>query len=188
MADGTIGLPADGPGKKLDTEQLSVGGNTVQRERMQIAGAADTEVARIVSDDPSPTDYGLVVRPLPSISSNAVLSTVSSSNLAAGASVHLDAATIPAATTGKLLQITVASSLPAKWVIKTRDGAVEVIIATIFTSGVTGGRPTDIWGASSKEMVSLAGAGVDENFRVTATNLDKFQAADVYSTIEWDEI
>lgn len=52
MADSYIAL--DEPAvtdKKLDTEQLTVGANTVQRERMQIAGAAATEIAPVSATD-----------------------------------------------------------------------------------------------------------------------------------------
>lgn len=48
MADSYI--PIDAPAVedfKLDTEELTVGANTVQRERMQVAGAAATEIAAV---------------------------------------------------------------------------------------------------------------------------------------------
>lgn len=188
MADSSIGLPADGPGKKLDTESLLVSAVLVQRERMQIAGASALEISRVLNTDPAGTDYGLVVRLAPPVS---VMSDyVTSSALAAGASVDLDGTTIAGSSTGKLLQVTVGSSVPCKWEIKTRDGAVLVTQAVIFTSGITGGRPTIRWTPKSKEGITLAGAGVDENFRVTATNLGTkaIEAADVHATIEWDEV
>lgn len=52
MADSFIAL--DEPAvtdKKLDTTQLTVGANTVQRERMVIAGAADTDLAPVSAID-----------------------------------------------------------------------------------------------------------------------------------------
>lgn len=48
--------------KKLDSESLTVGSNTVERERVQISGAADTEIARVKNSEPASTDHGLVVR------------------------------------------------------------------------------------------------------------------------------
>lgn len=48
MADGTIGI--DEPGtidKMLDTEQLTVGANTVQRERVQVTGTAAADIAPV---------------------------------------------------------------------------------------------------------------------------------------------
>lgn len=47
---------------KLDTEELTVGANTVHRERVQIAGAAAAEVAEVDSSDPAGTEQGLIVR------------------------------------------------------------------------------------------------------------------------------
>lgn len=63
MSDSTIGL--DEPGtidKRLDTEQLTVSATTVQRERIQIAGAADTEIVRVEAAVPGLTDEALVVQ------------------------------------------------------------------------------------------------------------------------------
>jgi hypothetical protein len=106
-----------------------------------------------------------------------------------GASVDLDAGTIAAATIGKLLRVLVGSSVPCKWVIKTRDAAVEVVVGVLYTGGLAD-RPTDQRKPWSKEGITLAGAGVDENFRVTVTNLSgsPLTPADVHTTIEWDEV
>jgi hypothetical protein len=188
MADQTIGLPVDGVGKKLDTEELLVSAITVQRERNQIAGALAAEIAAVLDTDPAGTDFGLVVRSAPPISPS--VDYVTSAALAAGANTDLDATTIAAATTGKLMRVDVGSSVPCKWVIKTRDGAVEVIKNVLYTSGLTGGRPTATYLPTNKDGVTLAGAGVDENFRVTVTNLgtQALEAADVHTTIEWDEV
>ena len=38
MADGIVGLAADGTGKKVDTSELTVGANLVERQRVQLAG------------------------------------------------------------------------------------------------------------------------------------------------------
>lgn len=45
MANSYIQVSPDSTGKKLDTEQVVVGANTVERERVQISGAADTAIA-----------------------------------------------------------------------------------------------------------------------------------------------
>lgn len=188
MADQFIRLPVDGVGKRLDTEELSVSGNVVQRERNQIAGVLDTEIAAVLGTDPSAVDFGLVVRQAPPVSPS--VDYITSAALAAGASTDLDAAVISVASTGKLMRVDVGSSIPCKWEIKTRDGAVEVIKAVLYTSGLSGGNASRAYVPKSKEGVTLAGAGVDENFRVTVTNLgtQAFEAADVHATIEWDEI
>ncbi len=187
MADQTIGLPVDGVGKKLDTEELTVASVTVQRERNQVAGAGDVEIARVVNTDPSGTDYALVVREAPAVSPTSDY--ITSAALAAGASVDLDGTTIASSSVGKLLSVVVSSSVPCKCEVKSRDGAVLVTKAVLFTSGATS-HPTERHTPVSKDSVTLAGNGVDENFRVTATNLgtQSLEAADVYVTIEWDEV
>ena len=62
MANGTIGLPEDGVGKKVDTEELTVGGETVQRQRGQISGASAMAIAVVTNQTPAGSDMGLVVR------------------------------------------------------------------------------------------------------------------------------
>lgn len=64
MADGIVQLAPDGTGKKMDTEELTVGANTVHRERVQIAGATAAALAKVLNADPASADYGLVVRPI----------------------------------------------------------------------------------------------------------------------------
>jgi hypothetical protein len=41
MADGTVQVPPDGTGKKIDTSELTVGGNTVERQRVVIADSTN---------------------------------------------------------------------------------------------------------------------------------------------------
>ena len=48
--------------KKLDSESLVVGANTVERERIQLAGAIAAEIARILNVAPAAADYGLYVK------------------------------------------------------------------------------------------------------------------------------
>src|SRR4030067_3849372 len=66
MADSYLGL--DEPStidKKVDTEQLTVGANTVERERIEIAGAAAAAIAAVTNSAPT-TEYGVVTRNIPS--------------------------------------------------------------------------------------------------------------------------
>jgi len=63
MANGYLGFQNPGTeNKKIDTEELTVGGQTVQRERIQVAGAADVDIAEVKNTVPDSGDYGLVVR------------------------------------------------------------------------------------------------------------------------------
>jgi len=58
-ADGTILIPTS---QKLDTETITGGGNTVERQRLQIAGSAFAEIARVMNTAPTGSEYGLVTR------------------------------------------------------------------------------------------------------------------------------
>lgn len=51
------------PTKSVDTESVLVAAKTVQRERMEIAGAGPSEIARVQAIDPVGTEQGLIVRP-----------------------------------------------------------------------------------------------------------------------------
>ena len=62
MADAVVQVPPDSSGKMLDQESLTVGANTVHRQRQQIAGALAAEIARVMNSAPAGTEYGLVVR------------------------------------------------------------------------------------------------------------------------------
>lgn len=185
MSNSIIQLPTDGVGKKLDTEQLTVGANTVQRERDQIAGVGADDIAVVTDTDPTPgTDHGLVVKILGPV--NPVSNYRVSASLAADASVDLDAATIAVGATGKLKRVQVSSSVPCSWSIIKRDGAVETIIGVIRTGGYAGGSDGE-YVPPDKYYDTLAYVGGDENFRVKVTN-QWIVAADVNATIFWDEV
>jgi len=63
MADGYVGVAPDGTGKKVDSSELTVGTNVVERQR--IVHADDTNplgLAKVTNAAPGSTDYGSVVR------------------------------------------------------------------------------------------------------------------------------
>lgn len=89
MADGLIQVPTDSTGKKVDTTELTVGSNTVERQRIHLAGAAAAELADVRAAPPAATLYGLVVRVLRAIAtatlSNAAASSSNQTALASNA-------------------------------------------------------------------------------------------------------
>jgi hypothetical protein len=185
VANSTIQLPVDGAGKKLDTEQLTVGANTVERERNQVAGVGADDIAVVTDSDPSPgTDHALAVKILDPI--NPVSDYKTSANLAALASVDLDGTTISSGTTGKLKKVCVSSSVPCKWTIKKRDGGSETILGVIRTGGYAE-KPNEVFEPPDKHYNTQAYGDGDENFRVTCLNQWTL-AADVDATIYWDEV
>lgn len=182
MADSYIGLPADGAGKKLDADSLTVSGQTVYRERDRISGAGADDLAVVTDTDAVGVDHGLVVRPIDVV--NPICDYLSSADLAAGASVDLDGTAISASAIGKLQAVMVASTVPCKWRISARDGAAETNVGVIVTSPAN---LTYTWTPPDKRYNTLSG-GASANFRVSVTNLDNQNAANVYASIYWDEV
>jgi len=66
MADNFVQIIPDSTGKKVDAEILFTGVDTVFRQRIQIASAVASAVAGVVNSAPAGTEFGLVVRPIPS--------------------------------------------------------------------------------------------------------------------------
>lgn len=62
MDNGTIRIPPDSTGKMLDTGSASVDGNTVLRQRVQLAGTGALDVATITNTTPDDDAPALVVR------------------------------------------------------------------------------------------------------------------------------
>ena len=141
-----------------------------------IDGVNDGDVARA---NPFPVDIHSLVAP------KAVLAT--SVGLAAGASVDLDSDQIASGKTGKLLMLLVCASVPCKTVLHTvTDGVPSAPKATFF--GLAGRNAT--LPIPSKHLYQVAHSGVAgfDGFRVTVTNLDNSNAADVYVNFAYDEV
>lgn len=184
MSDATI--PVGDPqitARRLDAEQLTVGAQTVVRERMQLAGAADSEIARVRATPPASTDQGLVVRPLPEPASNPQISHAAEAAVAAGASATFDSAQISSAMTGRLRHVIVAASVGWKAQLRTVQNGVASADQIVWFRGDWDGR------LPHRDSVRVAhdpGAGLDA-FRVVVTNLDTSQPADLYATFLYDE-
>ena len=115
-----------------------------------------------------------------------VMCPLSQINLAAGASVNLDTFNISAGTTARLNKIHVASSAACKWEIRAVDnGIVTAPFDVIITPP-----GSDDWTVPEEpiddEFIMLRGS-LTSNWRITVTNLDSANAADVYATPYWYE-
>lgn len=65
MADAYIQVPPQSTGLKLDTTELTVGANTVERERVNISDPTDAAgLAKVENTTPGASDYGVVTRPI----------------------------------------------------------------------------------------------------------------------------
>jgi hypothetical protein len=108
-------------------------------------------------------------------------------NLAAGATVNLDTFNIPDGDIARLNKVHVASSVSCKWEIRAVDnGLVMAPYDTIITS------PGSYdWQVPEEpiddEFIRLRGVLLASYWRITVTNLDAFNAADVYATVYWFE-
>jgi hypothetical protein len=62
MANSYIELPVQSGGQKIDSDQLTVASETVERQRSQIAGDAAAAIANVIATVPTTSDYGLMTR------------------------------------------------------------------------------------------------------------------------------
>src|SRR4051794_37817934 len=67
MADGFVQVQPDSTGKQVDTSELTVGLNTVERQRIVLAdGTNAAGLGAVQNTAPAGTEYGIVTRPIPS--------------------------------------------------------------------------------------------------------------------------
>ena len=111
------------------------------------------------------------------------IETFTTASVAAGASTTFTTSAIAAATTGRLAGVDVAASVPIRVEILTVAAGVPTSRVVTFRDRFDG-RP---WRPPHPRYVEQSG-GATNHFRVTVTNLDTVDAADVYTTIYWDEV
>lgn len=172
--DGTIQLPPNSTGPFVDTEQLTVSGKTVNRERDRIAGLGATEIADVRGNglDAIATDYGLVVREAPANSQREVgFSTTLVRNTPQQV---LATPAIGSGVTGYAMKAYLASTGMVLWTI----AAGATILAVILTSGNT------------QEYAPPRGADAcptGQSFTVTAESIDPVIAnVGGYVTFWWE--
>src|SRR3990172_8865987 len=152
MTDSYIGI--DEPttiDKKADTEQLVVGANTVERERVQVAGAAAAAIAAVVNSAPT-TEYGIVVRQagaLPAGTNN--IGDVDVLTLPVG--TVAGSASLPAGT-NNIGDVDIASALPAG---TNNIGDVDVLSVVPGTGATNLGKAIDaVAGAADTGVAPVA--------------------------------
>lgn len=160
MADSFVQLPADGSGKRLRTFALPGG------DHVEAVVLADT-AGNLTSAPESPQ-----------------FSALTSVGLASGASIDLDGTAITTGKTGQLMLATVSASVPLKAVFQKVVAGTPTVLAVLFT---TDARLSEMFVPPLKSWVEVAG-GATSRFRVTLTNQDTLDAADVYVSLFWDEV
>lgn len=80
MANSYVQVPQDSNGKKIDTAEITIGLNVVERQRIVLADNVDSAgVTAILNTDPASNSYGLVTRQIPSSAPNSDVTSVSAS-------------------------------------------------------------------------------------------------------------
>lgn len=185
MPDSSIGLPLDGPGKKVDTESVTTGAGAVERERHQFAGAGATEICRVLSSDPASADHGLVTRESALVSPQDSEATVAT--VAAGSTGSVDSTQLSSGVTGKLLSFEADGSAAFKVELQT---VLNGVPTTRITKISRGGQGVS-WKTPHKDLISQAEsatAGFD-GFRLLFTNLDTGSGStDFHGSFLWDEV
>ena len=105
---------------------------------------------------------------------------LTSTALAAGATATLDGPTIAAASTGKLVEGTVSSSVALKAQLGTWNGTAFVAKRTFFIPA----NATLSYEPSRNDLITMAG-GTTANFRWSITNNDNVLAANVYASLSY---
>lgn len=105
-------------------------------------------------------------------------SQTSSVDLAAGASTTLASSAVTAGKTGMLLEAVVSASVPLKVEVEAPAGTLRQVRFTAHT---------DLTCVVAPPASNIYTAAAGQTFRVTVTNLDTVDAADVYAAFAWDE-
>ena len=175
MVDNTELNPGTG-GDTIATDDIS--GTKYQRQKPVIGPDGSLEGGGdIHKGNPFPVIPGM---------SSPTMSHATSAALASAGSTDLDSAQISSGLTGKLVGFLASSSVPLKVELKTvLNGIESAVRMTVFL----GLGEAELIMLPSKRFVTQSESvtvGLD-GFRLTVTNLDTTQAADVYGTFFYDE-
>ena len=179
MTDGTQLEQAQSPlGDIIATDDITDGGvaNNQKAQRVKGGFGDDNNYEDVHKGNPLPVQLGLTT---PTTAHDSSLA------LAAGSPADLDSSQIPSGLTGKLVAVLMSASVPLKGELKTVLNGVEgSVIMTMFSKAGQNGMLT----LPNKDFVTQVEdvAGGLDGFRLTVTNLDNENAADVYGTFFYD--
>lgn len=108
MADNYIQMNPDGTGKKIRTQDRTVGANSVHEQYSINTDEVTGNTARILNANPATTDYGIVVRPAPLTRTHRVIYLQSQTPSATAATVYTMSSSLgfATATTGTAFTVT----------------------------------------------------------------------------------
>ena len=82
MADGIVQVAPDSTGKKIDSSEITVGANTVERQRINIADPTTAAaIASILNSAPAGTEYALLTRLISSIAAPVMVKLTDGTNV-----------------------------------------------------------------------------------------------------------
>lgn len=174
MAD-NVELPPGGGGAVAATDEVS--GAHYQRVKL-VYGAEGVVAPDVTKTNPYPVDPHNLSAPK--------YTYTTAVGLAAGGSIDLDSDQISSGKTGLLLSVAASSSVHIKCELKlVTNGLVTGTVTTWFCTSVG---PCQFHAPAKHffQVAHSATAGFD-GYRLTVTNLDISQAADVYATFMYDE-
>lgn len=173
MADNTQVNQNTTGGDIIATDDIS----GVKHQRVKVEVGVDGVAQDVHDGRPMPVKEGMT---------SPTIAFATSSNLADGGMTDLDSSQIGSGLTGKLVAILLTASVPVKGELKTvLNGIESSIILVMFAKA---GESVLLY-LPNKDFVTQAEdatAGLD-GFRVSVTNLDNENAADVYATFFYDE-
>ena len=173
MADDIV-LNSGAGGATIATDQIG----TKHYQWVKIAFGADEAANKVTSIVPLPVALGV---DSPQVTAGSVAA------VAAGLTGDIDSAQITSGKTGKLVSIEFGSTVACKGELKTVLNNVEsaVKLRLIRRPGETRPWVSPNWDFITQ--VESATAGFD-GFRLTVTNLDTSEPADIYATYFYDEV
>ena len=179
MADGTQINTNDTGGDIISTDEITDGGvaQGQKTQRMKVGVGDDNNYQDVHDGRPLPVQEGMTT---PLVTHDSALA------IAAGSPSDLDSAQISSGLTGKLVAILMSSSVPLKGELKTvLNGVDSSVLLTMFSKAGQNG----MMKLPNKEFITQAEnvAGGFDGFRLTVTNLDSENAADLYATFFFDE-
>lgn len=180
MTDGTQLNQASAPlGDIIATDDITDGGVAQghKAQRIKVGVGADNAYKDVHDGRPMPVKEGMTTP---------TTAFATSSNLADGGVTDLDSSQVGSGLTGKLVAVLLTASVPVKGELKTvLNGVESSIILTMFArAGENAMLPMP--NKDFVTQVESATAGFD-GFRLSVTNLDNENAADVYATFFSDE-
>ena len=142
MADAYIVVTEDSTsGKLVDNTSLTVGANTVYRQRVQVAGSSAAAFVEVLPSNPASSDYAIVVRSIPQRGATgavtAVTASTSSKTLLAANAARLTAK-LYSASTGTLYVSLASASATSAFTFPMSNGSFYELPAGLYTGVITG--------------------------------------------------